>query len=130
MINRGENTSLQTHKKCTICKLPRPTSEFNRDITRADGLQYKCRDCSRKISAPYRVTPAHKDMRRRAQKEYIGRYPEKGEAHRKARIVPLGEKCEDCGMTTKQLHRHHPDYSKPLDVVILCIKCHERVHHG
>ena len=37
--------------------------------------------------------------------------------------VPLGEKCAVCGSTEK-LHRHHHDYTKPLEIVTLCEICH------
>ena len=32
-----------------------------------------------------------------------------------------------CGRTPT--HAHHEDYSKPLDVVWLCVRCHIRHHH-
>lgn len=32
--------------------------------------------------------------------------------------------CEDCGATGTRLERHHPDYTKPEEVQILCKKCH------
>lgn len=35
--------------------------------------------------------------------------------------------CSICG-TDKDVHGHHKDYAKPLDVVWLCAKCHHRVH--
>lgn len=37
------------------------------------------------------------------------------------------EPCSVCG-TTKNVHAHHHDYSKPLDVVFLCHKHHEMEH--
>lgn len=42
-------------------------------------------------------------------------------------VVPLGPACEDCG-ATDDLHRHHDDYSRPLDVRTLCRRCHSRAH--
>ncbi len=36
--------------------------------------------------------------------------------------------CSSCDLATGRLHKHHPDYSKPLDVVWLCPKCHGFVH--
>lgn len=41
------------------------------------------------------------------------------------RHVPLNPNCEICGSTEK-LHRHHDDYSKPLEVLTLCPTCHKQ----
>ncbi len=43
------------------------------------------------------------------------------------RIVKPGV-CSDCGSATErmELHGHHEDYSKPLEVAWLCRKCHNR----
>ena len=37
--------------------------------------------------------------------------------------------CEGCGRNTEKLIQgHHYDYSKPLDVIWLCIECHADIH--
>lgn len=36
------------------------------------------------------------------------------------------EPCLFCGR--EDVHAHHRDYSKPLDVIWLCPKCHHRLH--
>jgi len=40
------------------------------------------------------------------------------------------DSCSFCGTPTESraLDGHHPDYSKPLDVIWLCRKCHSIVH--
>jgi len=45
---------------------------------------------------------------------------------RSGTIVPP-DACERCG-SAGPLQAHHPDYSKPLDVVWLCTTCHGREH--
>lgn len=47
-----------------------------------------------------------------------------GNAVRDGRLFK--EPCALCG--TGQVHAHHRDYSKPLEVVWLCAKCHHRLH--
>ncbi len=39
--------------------------------------------------------------------------------------------CQSCG-TTSGVHAHHEDYSqfKRLDVIWLCVQCHQRLHAG
>lgn len=37
------------------------------------------------------------------------------------------KRCEIC-LTYKDLQRHHPDYSEPLKVIILCRNCHNSIH--
>ena len=36
-------------------------------------------------------------------------------------------KCETCG-ATEHLQRHHPDINKPLEVQVLCQRCHTEIH--
>jgi hypothetical protein len=47
------------------------------------------------------------------------------------RATPLKEmsdiRCLLCGSTEK-LHRHHHNYNKPKDVIVLCSKCHGAIH--
>jgi hypothetical protein len=53
--------------------------------------------------------------------------PQKKKAENKSRAIPLQKQCEQCA-STKKLERHHPDYSKPLEVKTLCRKCHYRAN--
>jgi len=58
----------------------------------------------------------------------------KGYARNIARLAELSGKitrpdcCDRCKDTVK-LERHHTDYNKPLDILWLCIKCHNQEHH-
>lgn len=61
------------------------------------------------------------------------RNPEKRAAHilvgnekRAGRLVP--EPCEVCG--SLEVHAHHDDYSKPLEVRWLCPTHHSEYHHA
>jgi len=38
------------------------------------------------------------------------------------------DNCEECGKPQKNLHGHHEDYEKPLEVIWLCPICHRAKH--
>lgn len=62
------------------------------------------------------------------------RYPERvkarqlvNQAYRAGKIKKL-DSCEICS-ATEDLHFHHEDYSKPLEVKTTCRKCNEKLKH-
>jgi uncharacterized OB-fold protein len=70
-------------------------------------------------------------IHRATVQEYRDRNPDKIKAQssianavRDGKI--LRKPCEKCGNPVSQAH--HPDYSKPLEVVWLCVKHHREIH--
>lgn len=71
-------------------------------------------------------------------KEYRKNNPEKRKAKDKVNSTIRAGKfpkpciCSQCGKTTLEvkLNYHHEDYSKPLEVISLCCKCHKKVHEN
>lgn len=67
----------------------------------------------------------------RSRKKYIIANPEKHQAHIILNNAITSGKiarkpCEKCGETKTE--GHHEDYSKPLEVIWLCRKCHCHIH--
>lgn len=102
-------------KHCPKCGIDKPLRAFSRCKTRRDGLQGYCRPC-KKVHERY--------MQQKYPEKYRAR--ELAKAH-KDKIKKSA--CERCG-TKEKLHMHHPDYSRPLDVVTLCPPCHVKAHFG
>ena len=76
--------------------------------------------------------PQSSDRSVSRQRQWQKRNPEKHKAqqavHQAKQDGSLGapDTCEKCGLETEKLEAHHPDYSKPLEVVWLCKSCHEK----
>ena len=51
----------------------------------------------------------------------------KPQAWNAAQSIPLPKTCGRCGERGR-IHRHHPDYAKPLVVQFLCARCHALTH--
>jgi hypothetical protein len=67
-----------------------------------------------------------------ARLKWIAKHKEEKEQKKKVLCREMAKKipkikCEMCHKTEK-LHRHHPNYEKPLDVVVLCRDCHGEEH--
>ena len=136
-------------KECTRCKTTKRVSEFYWRPDWNDCYSW-CKSCSREYSRKYRDDPVRESRQREVDREYqrkkrkenpewkladtlayMKKYPEKTNARRKvAYAVKLGklqkEPCRDCGK--EYVHAHHPDYSKPLDVIWLCAVHHKLEH--
>jgi hypothetical protein len=145
-------------KTCFKCSRTLPLSEFYRHPRMGDGHLGKCKDCAKadvaeayriKVSTPqglaqerqrsrekyYRLGYAEKyrGNSRRYQASYNARNPEKakarqifGNAVRDGKLV-RPDTCQECG-AGGVIHGHHRDYSKPLEVMWLCVPCHGLQH--
>ena len=124
-------------KRCSTCKIYLDRSEFTKYHTPPDGLSYNCRGCSRKWgrNAYYRDHDKTKERKRKngllCYKKMKKLHPEKEKAQHALRYSVNSGKikrlsCEVC--RDKKSHGHHPDYSKPLEVIWLCQLHHAQEH--
>jgi hypothetical protein len=110
-----------------------------------DGHLGKCKECTKKDANEHRLKNLEKirayDRRRASQphrvanrlrvvSEYTTKFPERAKANnavtnavRDGRLKKLP--CLVCG---EKAVGHHPDYSRPLDVVWLCQAHHKQAH--
>lgn len=107
----------------------------NRDqekVRASDNARYR-RDKPKRIAAmqTYFATPEGRAARSRASAGWDGRNPEKraaqiavGNALRDGRLVK-GSCLRESAECSGKIEAHHPDYSKPLDVVWACTKHHD-----
>lgn len=139
--------STRTQKQCGRCGEEKPISEFNRMSSSADWRQAYCRRCNALNRRAYYAEnregenarnrayyQSNRQVLRRYNEGYYARYPERVRAAGLVNYaVKSGElpqistqRCAGCGQQATEYH--HPDYSRPLDVVPLCHSCHKRVH--
>lgn len=93
------------YEECLICSLAHKRATYHRH----------------KDNAPQRERRGTRDPVKDAAKRLAYRALRRGEIQR-----PGG--CQECGEATARLHAHHPDYSRPLSVEFLCVKCHGARH--
>lgn len=127
---------------CGCCKLSKPASDFWKDQSRGNGLCSNCKNCmnlknreryqrNKDKYRPRIAKSARKYSTIRSRQNWK-KFPEKIKAHnilhywiKNGKVVKLP--CRDCG--NKKSEGHHPDYSKPLEVIWLC-SLHHKAEHG
>ena len=137
-------------KRCFKCGEVKGISEFYKHPMMGDGHLGKCKTCTKRDSRETyhrkRDDPVwvEKERRRAVEKmvrrgaAYRARYPERWRARQiLSNAVQRGtivkpNRCERCDakLPHRQLHGHHEDYGKPLEVQWLCAQCHSAVHNG
>lgn len=137
-------------KRCSKCKDVRPLFEFgtfwsskrgkrvrrsecracvalmDRDRARRGGEDYR----KRKLEAQrkYMKTPKGKRTQAKARRTWRGKHRDRHHAHSRAdRTVRIEGLCRRCGKRPAEF-RHHPDYSDPERVELLCRDCHYAEH--
>lgn len=139
---------MEQTKKCSACGQEKPLSEFNKHRGNKDGLQDKCRVCCSEYNK--RHYAANREKYRKRVREYRDenlenvfetrmRMCEKNPNRKNANeavllAVQLGyldkpDHCLGCGRPSSEsrVTAHHHDYSKPLEVVWVCSKCHRQL---
>lgn len=122
---------------CKTCasEYSRRYVEDNKDKVNAYQRAYKRgkpRQFTDKVAAAnkrYKATPKGKDAVARRNKAYREKNREKIRVQRRANIaldkglIARRDTCERCP-SQHYVHMHHEDYSKPLEVIWLCARCH------
>jgi len=129
-------------KRCPKCgKNKKRSSGFYKNRTSKDGLNCWCKSCCTEWQREWRKTDAGhiahvegnrkyystekgKEASRRKWARRVREFPEKIRARviaRKISIMPC--QYPNCS-SGQRVEKHHWDYSKPLEVVMLCRKHH------
>jgi len=134
-------------KKCFKCGEVKPIENFYRHPMMADGRLGKCKECAKKDVKDHRMgnlkkireydrarskTKKRKELAIVKQRERRVKHPEKDKAHRlinyDMRVGKIKKgPCLICG-SEDNIHAHHPDYSKPREIIWLCKDCHFDAH--
>jgi hypothetical protein len=132
-------------KTCFKCLCAKPLSDFYKHAQMGDGHLNKCKECTKKdanahrqanlenirqydrmrASMPHRIAKS-----KEVQARWRFEHPERRAAHLQVQYAlrkGLLKKtpCMVCGAKAES---HHPDYSRPLDVVWLCPAHHKQAH--
>lgn len=80
------------------------------------------------IENPHTIRQQKKNYRQRHKTDPIEILKNKTRIKSYQKISIEGVKCFNCKLE-QATERHHPDYTKPLDVLLLCHECHRQIHH-
>jgi ribosomal protein S27AE len=140
---KKELTSFYKHKAmadghlnvCIECTKARVSAHREKNLDRIQSYDRERATRPGRIAKNKIYTQSEKGkiVRKKAQESYRNRYPMKYAAHvifsnavRDGNIVKQTV-CSECG-SNNQVHGHHDNYTKPLEVRWLCIKCHVAWH--
>lgn len=139
-------------KACTKCGEVKPLDAFYKHPMMHDGRLSKCADCTKAAVRANRAArieyyraydraranePSRKADRIARAKAHPRPRPEADPVKRAARValgnavrdgkIKKAPECEVCAVSA-DLHGHHEDYTKSLDVIWVCSACHAFIH--
>ena len=115
-------------KICYSCQKEKPFDSFHKDSTKLSGYTGCCKVCKKEKDAQ---NYSYSEQEKNRKNEWRFKFPERKKAQgrvytaiKSGRLVRLP--CFVCGDNAEA---HHPDYSRPLDVVWLCSPHHKQAHN-
>lgn len=145
-------------KTCFKCLQSLPLDAFYKHSAMGDGHLGKCKECTKsdvknhraenleriraydklRASVPHRIaarkeyakTDAGKAAHKKALHVSKFRFPERAKARNAVSNATRDGRLEKlpCFVCGERAEAHHPDYSRPLDVVWLCVHHHKQAH--
>ncbi len=136
-------------KRCFKCGNTKTLDEFYAHPQMKDGHLNKCKECTKQdVVSNYADKREQYHTYERERNQMLFRRLALREGHRRHNLrnpdkyrarsavgralrdgVLTRQACAFCG-STENVQAHHDDYSKPLDVVWSCFKCHREHLHG
>ena len=145
-------------KDCSACGKRLPLDEFYKNVSATDGLTSRCKTClseyqrkrrerenaskppgwkqKTKDIVAYRKAwkAAHPGYATAKKREWWQRNKDRLRVKEAVRYALktgklVRQPCSVCA-TTERVEAHHPDYTKPLEVVWVCRKHHNEIHHA
>ena len=133
-------------KSCRTCGVSQPLSSFYKHSRMADGHLNICQECTKARVLLHRVNnverireydrsrsilPHRIALNTANTSSYRSRFKNRAAANSAvSRAVASGRLVKTCCIVCGETHveGHHPDYSRPLDVVWLCAPHHHQIH--
>ena len=117
--------------KCSLCKQEKDSSFFHKDKNKKTGCSTYCKSCKKIQDKRYEKNSLYTEQVKERKKVWRNKHPERKSAHMKVYFalkkgILVKQPCFICG---EKSEAHHPDYSRPLDVVWLCSSHHRQAHH-
>lgn len=144
----AESPMPDSTKTCIHCGYTLPLSSFYVHKQMADGHLNSCKACQKarvRANRRKRIEYYRQYEHRRAKqprrvaaqtkltKSWRLKHPDRYAAHAAVSnairdgVLKKPSQCSRCA-STKHIHGHHEDYSRPLDVIWLCPRCHRIAH--
>jgi hypothetical protein len=114
-------------KKCCNCQQEKAFEFFHKDKTAPSSYSSYCKSCKKEKDAKYYE---YTDQEKKRKTLWRLKFPERKNAQSKVyRAVKSGKLIiQPCFVCGDKSEAHHPDYSRPLDVVWLCQSHHRQAH--
>lgn len=114
---------------CLTCGKKKPLEMFENSSRFKNAKELRCNECMSEYRKKYPKREKAKEMARLYKKnnpKIVESYLIMAKAFRSGKLIRANN-CSLCG-TLCRTDAHHEDYNKPLEVIFLCRRCHNKLH--
>lgn len=118
-------------KYCPKCQEIKEIKKFSKYTKANDRLQFKCKECNKEHQKEYSKSKKFKESNKKSKNRPEQKHRDRLRVKTNKHLGPAKQfNCMICNKQGEEYHHFSYEDDYKVNTVVLCTKCHKKLHRG